>query len=306
MALTKEWRGFLFIIMAAALWGVAGTVAKHLFNNQVSPFELVEIRLTLSFSFLFLYLAVTNRALLKITKADIPYLLVFGSCGVALVQFTYLFTISQTNVATAVFLQYLAPVLIALYSMLFLKENPGLFKVLAVILAVVGGFLIVKGHGGSGLAVNPAGLAGGLASAVAFSFYTIYGKKGLARFNPWTLLVYGFGAGALAWSLYIPPWQAASGHSLSTWLFFVYIAVFATILPFGFFFKGLSCLHPVKAGIISTLEPVIAAVVAWLVLHEALLPLQIAGGLLVCAAVILVQSAPERDKITKDSLEVSN
>jgi len=292
------------IALAATMWGVAGTAAKHLFNQAVSPFELVEIRLVLSFVFLFLYLAAVSRPLLRINFTDIPYFLVFGCFGVGMVQFTYLFTISQTNVATAVFLQYLAPILVALYGMVFLRERPDIFRLLSLFLAVGGGFLIVRGNPGGGLAVNPAGLAGGLASAVAFAFYTVYGKKGLARFNSWTLQVYGFGVGTLAWSLYIPPWQAAAGHSAINWLFFLYITIFATIIPFGLFFKGLNYLHPVKAGIISTLEPLVAAVVAWAILHETLLPLQILGGVLVCAAVILVQSAPrakQKNQISRET-----
>jgi len=292
MAVNNKWQGFLLIALAATMWGVAGTAAKYLFNQRVSPFELVEIRLVLSFVFLFLYLAAVNRPLLKISFADIPYFLVFGCFGVGMVQFTYLFTISQTNVATAVFLQYLAPILAALYGMVFLRERPDIFRVLSLLLAVGGGFFIVRGNPGGGLAVNPAGLAGGLASALAFAFYMIYGKKGLARFNSWTLLVYGFGVGALAWSLYMPPWQAAAGHSAMNWLFFLYITIFATVIPFGLFFKGLNFLHPVIAGIISTLEPVIAAFVAWVILHETLFPLQVLGCAMVCAAVILVQTAP--------------
>lgn len=284
------------IALAATMWGVAGTAAKHLFNQRVSPFDLAEIRLVLSFVFLFLYLAAVNRPLLRISFSDIPYFLVFGCFGVGLVQFTYLFTISQTNVATAVFLQYLAPVLVALYGMLFLRERPDLFRVLSLCLAVGGGFLIVSGNPGGGLAVNPAGLAGGIASAIVFAFYTVYGKKGLARFNSWTLQVYGFGVGALAWSLYVPPWQAAAGHTAMNWLFFLYIAIFATVIPFGLFFKGLNYLHPVKAGVISTLEPVVAAIVAWVILHETLFPLQILGGAMVCAAVTLVQAAPRSNK----------
>lgn len=303
MVVAKEWRGFFLIVLAASMWGLSGTVAKHLFNQQVSPFDLVEIRLTLSFVFLFLYLVAANRQLLRVSRTDIPYLLVFGSCGVSIVQFTYLYTISRTNVATAVFLQYLAPVLVSLYGMIFLREKPDLFKACALLLAVSGGFFIVKGNPGGGLSVNPAGLAGGLSSAVAFAFYTLYGKRGLARINPWTMLVYGFGAGALTWSLFVPPWRAAAGHSPVTWLFFLYIAVFATILPFGFFFKGLNYLHPVKAGIISTLEPVVAAVAAWLLLHEALFPMQIVGGALVCAAVVLVQAAPRGEQKKQASLK---
>lgn len=282
------------IALAATMWGVAGTAAKHLFNQQVSPFKLVEIRLVLSFVFLFLYLAAVNRPLLRLSFADIPYFLVFGCFGVGMVQFTYLFTISQTNVATAVFLQYLAPVLAALYGMVFLRERPDILRILSLCLAVSGGFLIVSGNPGGGLAVSPAGLAGGIASAFAFAFYTVYGKKGLSRFNSWTLQVYGFGVGALAWSLYIPPWQAAAGHSAVNWLFFLYITVFATVIPFGLFFKGLNYLHPVKTGIISTLEPVVAAFAAWVILHETLFPLQILGAAMVCAGVILVQTVPAK------------
>jgi drug/metabolite transporter (DMT)-like permease len=290
--ITKEWRGLLLIVLAACLWGVSGSVTKHLFNQQVSPFELTTIRLSLSFLVLFCYLAVTNRSLLRVSTADIPYFLTFGGLGVALAQFSYLFTISQTNVATAVFLEYLAPVLAAMYGMIFLREKPHCFKVLALILAVCGGMFIVSGSPGGGLTVNRAGLISGLTSAGACAFYTVYGKKGLARYNSWTVLTYGLAAGALLWSLYLPPWQAMPGHSLTNWLFFMYIVIFATILPFGFFFLGLKYLDPVKAGIISTLEPVIAAVVAWLFLRETLFPLQILGGALVCTAVILVQLTP--------------
>lgn len=295
MLLSKEWRGLLFVVMAATLWGISGSVAKQLFNQQVSPFDLTSIRLFFSFVVLFLYLAVTKRALLRISLSDIPYFLIFGCFGVALVQFSYLFTISQTNVATAVFLEYLAPVLAALYGMIFLRERPHYFKVLALFLAVCGGMFIVSGSPGGGLTVNRAGLTSGLVSAAAFAFYSIYSKKGLARHSPWTVLTYGSAAGAFWWSFYLPPWQAMAGHSLTNWLFFMYIVVFATILPYGFFILSLKYLDPVKAGIISTLEPVIAGVVAWLFLHETLFPLQVLGGAVVCAAVIMVQSAPTLD-----------
>lgn len=292
MSISSKWRGLLFVVLAATLWGASGSVTKHVFNQQVSPFDLTSIRLFFSFVVLFLYLAATNRPLLRISLSDIPYFLIFGFFGVAILQFTYLFTISQTNVATAVFLEYLAPALAALYGMVFLRERPHYFKVIALFLAVCGGVFIVNGSPGGGLTVNRAGLISGLASAAAFAFYSIYSKKGLARHNPLTVLTYGLLAGSLWWSFYLPPWQAMAGHSLTNWLFFMYIVIFATILPYGFFILSLKHLDPVKAGIISTLEPVIAGVVAWLFLHETLFPLQILGGALVIAAVIMVQITP--------------
>jgi drug/metabolite transporter (DMT)-like permease len=284
----------MLIVLAASLWGVSGSVTKHIFNQQVSPFDLTSIRLFFSFVLLFIYLAMTNRSLLRVSLTDIPYFLTLGCFGVAILQFTYLFTISQTNVATAVFLEYLAPVLAALYGMVFLKERPHYLKLLALVLAVCGGMFIVNGSPGGGLTVNQAGLTSGLISAATFAFYSIYSKKGLSRHNPWTVLTYGLAAGSLFWSFYLPPWQAMGGHSITNWLFFMYIVVFSTILPYGFFILGLRYLNPVKAGIISTLEPVVAAVVAWLFLHESLFPLQVLGGALVCAAVIMVQLTPPK------------
>lgn len=290
MNMSNHIKGFLFIIMADLMWALSASVAKFLFNRQVSPFDLVQIRLILSFSILAAYLFLFNRKLIKINREDIGYMVVIGVLGFASVQFTYYYTISQTNVATAIFLQYLAPVFILLYSLAAGKEAISPAKTLTLIFATMGGFLMVKGTSGPGLAVTLPGLVSGLAAAVSFAFYTLYGKYGLSKYSPWTVLTWGMGVGAAVWALYSPPWLTFSKFaSIEEWLFFTYLAVFATILPFGFFFKGLQYLTPVVAGITSTMEPVLAAALAYLLLGEALTQMQITGCLLILTAVILLQ-----------------
>lgn len=103
MVLSNQLKGFLYILLADSLWGLSGTVAKYLFNQQVSPYDLVQLRLILSFILLGAYFAVVNPKLLKVQQRDYGYFLIFGIFGVATVQFTYLYAISETNVATAVF-----------------------------------------------------------------------------------------------------------------------------------------------------------------------------------------------------------
>lgn len=152
-----------------------------------------------------------------------------------------------------------------------------------------------------GLAVNSWGLASGLASALSFAFYTVYGKRGLETYRPWTLLTWGFGVGALVWGFYKAPWLTLMNYNWQTWLFFLYIAIFATILPFGFFFKGLNYLSPVKTGITSTLEPVVAAVAAFICLGEILTSVQIIGCILILAAVILIQLKTENNPPEKEA-----
>ncbi len=286
-------KGLLFILLADFLWGLSGTVAKYLFNQKVSPYDLVQIRLILAFLLLGLCLSIFSRDQLKVEQGDYKYFLIFGVFGVATVQFTYLFTISETNVATAVFLQYLAPVFILVYGLLVRNETITIMKFIALVCAVWGGLFIVKGTTGAGMAVSIPGLISGIGSAVSFAFYTLYGKYGLCKYSPWTLLLWGMGIGGLVWAFYNPPWVAFTRYGAGDWPFFVFIAVFATILPFGFFFHGLKYLTPVVTGITSTMEPVLAGLTAYIILGEVLTPVQIAGCALVLTAVTLVQLGKE-------------
>ncbi|MQL52958.1 EamA family transporter [Desulfofundulus thermobenzoicus] len=286
-----QWKGFFFVVGAAFMWGLAGNVAKYFFNQQVNAVDVVQMRLFFSFIFLFLYLVSTNRSLIPVARADIPHILIFSVCGVTAVQFTYLLAISKTNVATAIFLQYLAPVLVLGYGLLRRQEKLTAVNGSAILFSVLGGFLMVKGNPGGGLAVSPAGLAAGLSSALAFALYTLLGKKWLATYSPWALLLYGFGTGSLLFTFYRLPWLTFFRYSWEEWLFFIYIALFSSILPFGMYFKGLQYLTPIKTNLTSTLEPVVAAVLAYLLLGEILTPWQVAGCAFILGGVILIQLA---------------
>jgi drug/metabolite transporter (DMT)-like permease len=282
-------KGFFYILTADLLWGLSGTAAKYFFNRQVSPYDLVQMRLLISSLLLALALALVSPGLLRIERRDVPYMMVFSIAGMSLVQFTYFFTISQTNVATAIFLEYLCPVFILLYQLFTRKENFTRAKILSLLCAVGGGFLMVKGKTGGGMMVTALGLASGLTSAVAFAFYTLYSRYGLKKYSSWTVLLWGMVFGALVWCCYRPPWITFMSYGPREWWFFLYIAIFATIIPFGLFFLGLRHLTPVVAGITSTMEPVAAGVMAFLILGEVLTGIQLAGCLLILIAVALIQ-----------------
>jgi len=273
------------------MWGLAGNVAKYLFNQQVNPVDLAQIRLFLSFLFLAAYLALFRRPLFRVARPHRLFLIILGTAGLTAVQITYLLAISRTNVATAIFLQYLAPVLIMGYGLLAGTERITAFSGPALVCSVLGGFLMVTGTPGGGLAVSPAGLAAGLASALAMSFYTIYSQKWLAVYSSWTILLWGFGCGSILFCLYRLPWITLLRYSPEEWLFFVYIALFSSIIPFGLYIKGLNYLNPLKASLTSTLEPVLAGVLAFLLLGERLTAWQVAGGGLILSGVVLIQLA---------------
>lgn len=294
----KEVYGYIAVIAAASMWGVGGSAAKALMNQDITPFLLVKIRLTLSFLLMVVGLLCYDRRLLFIPRHEIGYFAILGTAGMALLQFFYFYTIDLTNVATAVFLQYLAPVFMAVYAVLFEKEKMGLKRSGAVGLATLGGLMIMLNTGTA--TINILGLASGLTAAAIMAFNTIYGRRGVRQYHPLTVVTYSFGFAALFWWLASPDAWTAGVINTGNWWLFMYIAVFSTVVPFLLYFTGMRFLSPTNVGVTACLEPVIAAGVAYLTLGEVMGWLQLIGGLLVVAAVVLLQTTTEQEFVATE------
>ncbi len=283
-------RGYLFVILAALLWGISGSGAKFLFHSGVSPFQLVQLRLTLSAGILFAVLGLFRPMLLRISVKDLGYFILFGVVGMAGVQFTYLYAISKIHVAAAILLQYLAPFFIVIYSAVFLKERPTPVTTLSLAGAFLGCYLVVGAYDLDFLSLNRAGILSGILSAVTFAWYGVFGEYGMRRYNPWTVLCFAFVFAALIWNVFHPPLEAFfQDYSPAQWGWILYIAVLGTLVPFGLYLQGVGLIRAARASITATLEPISAGILSAVFLDEILSPLQIFGGALVIGAVILLQ-----------------
>jgi drug/metabolite transporter (DMT)-like permease len=291
----SERRGYLYIMVGATLWGVSSVVAKSLFNIGFPPTELVLVRLILSTLTLLLLLLLFNPESLIISLKDLPYFLVLGIVGIAGMQYAYYYTISKIHVGPAILLQYLSPIWVSLYAFLFQKESFSKGKILSLFFAVLGCYFVVGGYRIDLLRLNKIGIVSGLIGSLFFTFYMLFGEKGLKKYNSWTLILYGFGSAAVFYSIFISPIKVVvAGHSLKVWAAFVYIAIFSTLIPFGLYFKGIEHMRATRASITATWEPVVAGMTAYFVLGEALFPLQVLGGIGVIGAIILLQMAKEK------------
>ncbi len=256
----------------------------------IDPATLSADRALVSFVLLMLGLVVLRRGDLVVPYRNLPFFAVFGIAGLAMVHFTYFKTISLTNVATAILLEYLAPILVLVVSVVVLKHRLTWQLPVGVALSVIGCALVVGVVGGAGLVVVPAGIAWGLASAVFFAGYSLMGSYSATRFSPWTTLVFGLGFAALFWIAVLGPRTVAQPLADPATLAAVtYLAVVSTIVPFGAFLYALRFIPPTAATVTSTVEPFIAGLGAYVLLGEALTGSQILGGLLVVAAIAVVQ-----------------
>ena len=282
--------GYLYVSAAALLFAVSGTVAKSLFNAGLTPYHLIQLRTTLAFGGLWAWLLLRDPLLLRISVKDLPYFIGLGVLGIGSAQFFYLFAISKINVATAILLHYTGPVFVALYLILFQAHKPEFRTFTAITGTLVGCFLVVGAYDLQLVSSNRLGILAGLLAAVSFAVYSVLSERGMRKYSPWTVLLYGMLFAAMMWNLLSPPFGAfTQRHSALQWVGIVFIAIFGTIIPFGLYFQGVKRIQPTHASITATLEPISAGIVAALFLGEAMLPLQVLGGGLVIASILILQ-----------------
>jgi drug/metabolite transporter (DMT)-like permease len=282
--------GYILVLSATIFWALSGVISKFFFNQAVSPFVVMEFKLTCASFLLLIYLRQKHPEALNLPRDDIKRFLILGVFGVAGIQLTYLYTISQLNVATAIFLQYLAPAIIAIYAVLRHQESMRLPWAIALALACVGSALMISNQILPGDVWPWQGVLTGFASAGAFAFYTVYSRSLLRKYGSWTVLTYGFLFGAIPFWLIMPLWTIWTHHyGWLVWLFFVYTAVFATIIPYGLFLKGLNYIKASRATLACTIEPALAAILAYLILGERLSQWQIVGCALIFLSLLILQ-----------------
>jgi len=296
-------KGYLCVALAAVMWASSGTAGKALFNSGVTPFQLVQLRVTVSTVLLAIVFGIRFRPLFRIRPRDLWYFFLLGGVLMALVQFTYFFTISKIQVAAAIFIQYLAPVMVAFFSICFWKECLTLTKLAALILSLGGCYLVVGGYSFHLLKMNQVGILSGLASALCFAAYTLVGERGMHRYSPWTVLFYAFLFATLTWHILYSPFQyLRADFTAVQWGWIVYVSIVGTVLPFGLFFVGVNYIRSTRASITATLEPISAGLFAYVFLGESLQPLQIAGGAMVVTAIVMLQLKKEQDEFSPENI----
>ena len=286
----KHLKGYIAISLAAVMWGVAAAVAKSFFNKAYEPLILVQMRVTLSFAVLFLFFLTTNPRLLRFNLRDIPHVLIVGILGVAGSNYFYYAAIKETNVSTSILVQYTAPIMVMVYTVIFQKERLSAMKLSALVLSIGGIILAVGAYDPAVIQGSLKGIIFALLAAVSFSIFNISGKSLTQKYSIWTGLIYLLLAATLFWSFINTPMDIINaGYSTEDWKVFGIIALISILIPYSLYYYGLKHIQSSKAIIISTLEPVIAIIAEWLFLNGRMGPLQIIGACSVIAAIVLLQ-----------------
>ncbi len=231
---------------------------------------------------------------IKIPARDLAYCFLLGTVGVAVSNYFYYVAIQRTNVATAIIVQYTAPVWVLFYVVARRQQKLSLQKVVAVALAVAGIALVIGIVGattnGRSLRLDSYGIVAALLASFSFAFYNVAGHRILARYDRWRVLVWTLAAAAAFWLFVNPPWKVVAAHyAPAQWLFLFVFSMISVLGAFSLYFLGLQHLEPTRAIIASCLEPVFSILLAALLLGEMLRPVQTLGIIFVLAAIVIVQ-----------------
>ena len=305
----KQWKGMGLAIMGALFWGLSGTSVQYLESVKYLNVEwLLEVRLLVA-GFLTIILAYMQDGMrifaIFRNKKDIGKLLIFGILGIALAQYTYFRAIAISGVGVATVLQYVAPTMLIIYLFLRYFKKPSLPELFCVFLAMVGTVCIVMQEGLDMSSFNEEALFWGLVSAASICVYTLQPIELLKTYG--TTSVVGF-AMFICGILSVAMFQQVESEAIwdgMTWLGLFAIIILGTVVSFNAYMEGVRLIGAIQGSILSSLEPISAAIFGWALLGNEFTIIGIIGMICIIATVFIIAWDRQR-QIKREVLEKLN
>ena len=305
----KQWKGMALAILGALFWGLSGTSVQYLEGAKHLNVEwLLEVRLLMA-GFLTIILAYMQDgmrifAIFK-NKKDFGKLLIFGVLGIALAQYTYFRAIAISGVGVATVLQYVAPTLIIIYLFLRYFKKPSVPELFCIVLALVGTICIVMQEGLDVSNFNIDALFWGLVSAASICVYTLQPIELLKTYG--TTCIVGF-AMFICGILSVVLFQQVESEAIwdgMTWVGLFAIIILGTVVSFNAYMEGVRLIGAVQGSILSSLEPISAALFGWVLLGNHFTLVGIFGMVCIIATVFIIAWDRQR-QIKREVLEKLN
>lgn len=286
----KDARAVVAVLIGATLLGSLGAWGRTIYRYEGDPMTVVAWRALIGAAALAVLLAALRPELLRVRPRDLPFFVVYGFIGVTLNFWTYFSAVKYTTLAVAITLLYTYPAFVALLSALFLGERLTSTKLGAIAVTLLGSALVAQVYATDLLRVNLRGILFGLSTGLSMAAYSIFGKRAMSRYPPWTVVLYAFAAGGLSLGLGTGSHLlAAIGYPPIAWFWIVGLALIPSLGGYALYTLGLRDLPASRASIIATWEVVTAALLGWLLFGEALAALQLVGAALVCFGIWWIQ-----------------
>jgi len=269
-------------LASATGFGVMPVLTKVVYDDGVGPFGVLSVRFSVA--------AVLLLGLARLRRERFPRgrqlrnLALLGGVGYVVESLCYFSALSRISAGLTALLLYLYPALVVLLSAVLLRHRPRRPAVVCVGVATLGTALTIGPVAGG----QTVGVLLGLAAAASYALYIVLSSTAIDGVGPLASSAVVMGACALVYDVLAVATGAALPHSAGAWAALGGVTLLGTVLAVGAFFAALAILGPSDTAALSTLEPVVSVGVAALALGEVLSPVQVVGGGLVVAAVVVL------------------
>jgi drug/metabolite transporter (DMT)-like permease len=292
-------RGTALIVLASVCFGASGPLVKPTMDAGLSPQQVASFRIAVAAVLLLAFTAIARPRALRLRKADLPILAGYGLIGVAAVQLLYFAAVSRIPIGVAMLLEFMAPILVALWVRFVRRVILPARMWGGTALALVG--LVMVAEVWDGLRLDALGLLFGIGAAVCAAAYFLTGEHAVAAVAPLGLVTWGMVIGAVVTAVIAPPWSLpgdilasdadfAGGH-VPVWALLVTCAVVSTAMAYVLSISSMQFLPSNVVSVIALCEPIVALTLAWLFVGQALTLVQIVGAVVLLTGATIVQLA---------------
>ena len=286
-------RGMTLASLASSLWAVSGISGEILFKKfNFSSDWLVSTRTLISGILLFLIVIfIEKKSILRPlkNKIDCAGIILFGTAGMYLVQYTYFKTIELSNVSFATILQFTAPFFIFIYESIKNKKVPAVSTVILLLMTILGVIFIATKGNFSNLSVSLEALLLGIISAIMIAFYSTYPKKLLKKYGSITVVGWGMIVGSIISNVIHPIWKIEGDVNTQSIIQVMIVVILGTSIAYLIYIASLNYISSSLAGILTAFEPVLAAILSVVFFGLKFSFIEIVGFVLVFVSIFILE-----------------
>ena len=270
--------GYLCALGAGSVWGTTGPLSTKLYAEGAALTGIGFWRLMLGTAGLALWAVLFHRDVFKVDRKGLLLMGGLGGAMVALFEVAYQFGIAGAGVAGAAALLYTAPVMVALVAKPLLGERLTPLRFALAVVVMIGAAMTVTGKSGNttqtaiALPSVVVGIFGGLLAAVSYATTTVLARWTVPRYGSYRMLFWEALGGVVILAIVLP----LAGHApappptSAAWLYVFALAAGGVVLANFLFFAGVRRIEATPTAVAATIEPVVGALLAFLLLSQGL------------------------------------
>jgi drug/metabolite transporter (DMT)-like permease len=279
--------GYLFVILASALFATNGVVSRVAIDGGLAPSELAAWRV---YGAALLLLGFLIAAVRRLRRDALLPLALFGVFGIVLSQGLYYEAIALIDIAIVLVIVYTAPIPVAIYQRIRFREQLPNRAYVAMVIAIGGVVFAIFGGGGGIGSMSTVGLLFAVGTMVAYAAQVILAARQPVSLPPLARTGAAMLVAAVVWMVIVPVWtlpfdlvgesEVLTGRvdiTVPIGAAVAYVIVLGTALPYVLLVVGARRIGPGAASMVGMTEPVVASILAWFVLAQALSLVQATG-----------------------------